>query len=122
MHGESYDHVTPTTDPGRIFTVFFGLIGIPLMFITAADIGKFLSEIVIRTYAKLLQFWHFVSTIVELLQTNLCDGDVDSMDSLVTKTATDMREFSVVDATPERDVWEKVGLLTKSVDSHQATV
>ncbi|KAK6034380.1 hypothetical protein COOONC_28113 [Cooperia oncophora] len=44
----SYDHVTPTTDPGRIFTVFFGLIGIPLMFITAADIGKFLSEIVIR--------------------------------------------------------------------------
>lgn len=43
-----YDHVTPTTDPGRIFTVFFGLIGIPLMFITAADIGKFLSEIVIR--------------------------------------------------------------------------
>ncbi|XGW34095.1 hypothetical protein V3C99_018125 [Haemonchus contortus] len=77
-----YDHVTPTTDPGRIFTVFFGLIGIPLMFITAADIGKFLSEIVIRTYGKLLQFWHFVSTIVELLQTNLCDGDVDSMDSL----------------------------------------
>lgn len=43
-----YDHVTPTTDPGRVFTVFFGLLGIPLMFITAADIGKFLSEIVIR--------------------------------------------------------------------------
>uniref|UniRef100_A0A8L8K9P4 Ion_trans_2 domain-containing protein n=1 Tax=Heligmosomoides polygyrus TaxID=6339 RepID=A0A8L8K9P4_HELPZ len=80
-----YDHVTPTTDPGRIFTVFFGLIGIPLMFITAADIGKFLSEIVIRSYAKLLQFWHFVASIVELLRTNMFDGDVDSVDSLQLK-------------------------------------
>ncbi|KAL6724239.1 hypothetical protein Aduo_019144 [Ancylostoma duodenale] len=80
-----YDHVTPTTDPGRIFTVFFGLIGIPLMFITAADIGKFLSEIVIRSYAKLLQFWHFVASIVELMRTNMFNGDVDSIDSLQLK-------------------------------------
>uniref|UniRef100_A0A0K0D3E1 Ion_trans_2 domain-containing protein n=1 Tax=Angiostrongylus cantonensis TaxID=6313 RepID=A0A0K0D3E1_ANGCA len=77
-----YDHVTPTTDPGRIFTVFFGLIGIPLMFITAADIGKFLSEIVIRSYAKLLEFWHFIASTVELLRTNMFDGEIDSVDSL----------------------------------------
>ncbi|KAK5980989.1 hypothetical protein GCK32_021315, partial [Trichostrongylus colubriformis] len=51
------------------------------MFITAADIGKFLSEIVIRSYAKMLQFWQFVSSIVELLRTNMFDGDVDSVDS-----------------------------------------
>jgi hypothetical protein len=31
---QGYDHVTPTTDAGRLFTVFFGLVGIPLMFIT----------------------------------------------------------------------------------------
>jgi hypothetical protein len=41
-----YDHLTPSTNAGRIFTVFYGLLGIPLMFITAADIGKFLSDLV----------------------------------------------------------------------------
>jgi hypothetical protein len=59
MNDESvagYDHVTPSTNAGRLFTVFFGLLGIPLMFITAADIGKFLSEMVTRSYSKLLQF------------------------------------------------------------------
>lgn len=34
--------------------MFFGLFGIPLMFITAADIGKFLSECVTTAYAKLV--------------------------------------------------------------------
>ncbi|KAK6760919.1 hypothetical protein RB195_022113 [Necator americanus] len=55
------------------------------MFITAADIGKFLSEIVIRSYAKLLQFWHFVASVVELMRTNMFNGDVDSVDSLQLK-------------------------------------
>ncbi|CAI5453999.1 unnamed protein product [Caenorhabditis angaria] len=80
-----YDHVTPATDPGRIFTVFFGLIGIPLMFITAADIGKFLSEIVIRTYAKLLAMWKMIANLVELIRTHLFDTDVDSIDSMELK-------------------------------------
>jgi hypothetical protein len=31
-----YDHLTPSTDAGRIFTVFYGLLGIPLMFITVS--------------------------------------------------------------------------------------
>uniref|UniRef100_A0A914UY41 Potassium channel domain-containing protein n=1 Tax=Plectus sambesii TaxID=2011161 RepID=A0A914UY41_9BILA len=55
-----YDHVTPSTNAGRLFTVFFGLLGIPLMFITAADIGKFLSEMVTRSYSKLLQFGRWI--------------------------------------------------------------
>ncbi|CAD6189168.1 unnamed protein product [Caenorhabditis auriculariae] len=80
-----YDHVTPATDPGRIFTVFFGLIGIPLMFITAADIGKFLSEIVIRTYAKLLEMWRMIASLVELMRTHIFDTDVDSIDSIELK-------------------------------------
>lgn len=41
------------TDTGKIFSVVFALIGIPLMFITAADIGKFLSE----TLLKLVKNW-----------------------------------------------------------------
>ncbi|CAJ0946911.1 unnamed protein product, partial [Mesorhabditis belari] len=80
-----YDHVTPTTDPGRIFTVFFGLLGIPLMFITAADIGKFLSEIVIRSYAKLLQIWEWISSVIEAIRDHLFASDVDSIDSVQLK-------------------------------------
>ncbi len=55
-----YDHITPLTSAGRLFTVIFGLLGIPLMFITAADIGKFLSEVVTNSYARVLQVLRFV--------------------------------------------------------------
>lgn len=48
------------TDTGKIFSVVFALIGIPLMFITAADIGKFLSE----TLLKLVKNWsNFISYV-----------------------------------------------------------
>lgn len=77
-----YDHVTPTTDPGRIFTVFFGLLGIPLMFITAADIGKFLSEIVIRSYGQLLNLWLWVAKTVDGIKDQLFRSDSDSLDSV----------------------------------------
>uniref|UniRef100_A0A5S6QQW3 Potassium channel domain-containing protein n=1 Tax=Trichuris muris TaxID=70415 RepID=A0A5S6QQW3_TRIMR len=39
-----YNFIDPVTDGGKIFAIAFALVGIPLMFITAADIGKFLSE------------------------------------------------------------------------------
>ncbi|VDP14258.1 unnamed protein product [Soboliphyme baturini] len=39
-----YNYIDPVTNSGKIFTIAFALVGIPLMFITAADIGKFLSE------------------------------------------------------------------------------
>uniref|UniRef100_A0A183BKX4 Ion_trans_2 domain-containing protein n=1 Tax=Globodera pallida TaxID=36090 RepID=A0A183BKX4_GLOPA len=39
-----YSEVSVNTDLGKIFSVIFALVGIPLMFITAADIGKFLSD------------------------------------------------------------------------------
>ncbi|MCP9264999.1 Uncoordinated protein 58 [Dirofilaria immitis] len=75
-----YDHVTPSTDPGRLFTVFFGLVGIPLMFITAADIGKFLSEIVIRSYTKLLELIEWIGSVIDAVRDWLKDDD-DSIDS-----------------------------------------
>uniref|UniRef100_A0A1I7WLK7 Uncharacterized protein n=1 Tax=Heterorhabditis bacteriophora TaxID=37862 RepID=A0A1I7WLK7_HETBA len=40
---------------------------------------------IVRSYAKLLQFWHFIASIVEMIRTNLFDGDVDSIDSLQLK-------------------------------------
>ncbi|VDK79004.1 unnamed protein product [Onchocerca ochengi] len=75
-----YDHVTPNTNPGRLFTVFFGLVGIPLMFITAADIGKFLSEIVIRSYTKLLELIEWIGSVTDAIRDYLKDDD-DSIDS-----------------------------------------
>uniref|UniRef100_A0A0N5AXT6 Ion_trans_2 domain-containing protein n=1 Tax=Syphacia muris TaxID=451379 RepID=A0A0N5AXT6_9BILA len=79
---EGYDHVTPNTDAGRIFTVFFGLVGIPLMFITAADIGKFLSEIVIQSYSRFLQFTSWLSRVYGLLRNYIKtnNDDEDSID------------------------------------------
>ncbi|KAH7724510.1 uncoordinated protein 58 [Aphelenchoides avenae] len=46
-----YGEVSVDTDTGKIFSVIFALVGIPLMFITAADIGKFLSETLL-TFVK----------------------------------------------------------------------
>ncbi|VDM39071.1 unnamed protein product [Toxocara canis] len=43
-----YGEVSVDTDLGKVFAVAFALVGIPLMFITAADIGKFLSETLLR--------------------------------------------------------------------------
>lgn len=75
-----YDHLSPITDMGRIFTVFYGLLGIPLMFITAADIGKFLSDLVIRGYGKLLAFYAWCVKLVEAIKSYVLDEDRDSFD------------------------------------------
>ncbi|CAD5221749.1 unnamed protein product [Bursaphelenchus xylophilus] len=48
-----YGEVSVDTDVGKVFSVVFALVGIPLMFITAADIGKFLSE----TLLKFVKNW-----------------------------------------------------------------
>lgn len=81
-----YDHVTPATNPGRLFTVFFGLVGIPLMFITAADIGKFLSEIVIRSYSKLFELFERIGSMIDAIRDCVKDDDdsiVSRLDSLL---------------------------------------
>uniref|UniRef100_A0A0N4Z3Y1 Uncoordinated protein 58 n=1 Tax=Parastrongyloides trichosuri TaxID=131310 RepID=A0A0N4Z3Y1_PARTI len=49
-----YGEVSVDTDVGKVFAVVFALVGIPLMFITAADIGKFLSE----TLLKFVNNWN----------------------------------------------------------------
>jgi len=76
-----YDHLTPTTDAGRIFTVFFGLLGIPLMFITAADIGKFLSDIVIRFYGTMLSIFSWIASVVDAIKDYIRGSDEASIDS-----------------------------------------
>uniref|UniRef100_A0AC35U3Y5 Ion_trans_2 domain-containing protein n=1 Tax=Rhabditophanes sp. KR3021 TaxID=114890 RepID=A0AC35U3Y5_9BILA len=78
-----YDHVSPNTDQGRMFTIMFGLVGIPLMFITAADIGRFLSEIVIRSYGKFLELCLWIASVLDSIKDYLIeDEDDDSLRSL----------------------------------------
>lgn len=39
-----YGHLVPITPTGRVFCIGFALVGIPLLLVTIADIGQFLSE------------------------------------------------------------------------------
>lgn len=57
-----YGEVSVDTDVGKVFAVVFALVGIPLMFITAADIGKFLSE----TLLKFVSNWNRMTRKVKV--------------------------------------------------------
>ncbi|KRX86773.1 TWiK family of potassium channels protein 7 [Trichinella pseudospiralis] len=46
-----FGNPSPTTFRGRLFCVFYGLIGIPLALITIADSGKFLGEFMVHVYS-----------------------------------------------------------------------
>uniref|UniRef100_A0A914BVB1 Potassium channel domain-containing protein n=2 Tax=Acrobeloides nanus TaxID=290746 RepID=A0A914BVB1_9BILA len=51
-----YGNLVPGTVQGRLFCIFYALFGVPLILITVADIGKFLSENIVwlyRTYTKI---------------------------------------------------------------------
>uniref|UniRef100_A0A915PBA0 Potassium channel domain-containing protein n=1 Tax=Setaria digitata TaxID=48799 RepID=A0A915PBA0_9BILA len=47
-----YGNLVPVTFQGRMFCIVYALFGVPLILITVADIGKFLSENIIWLYAK----------------------------------------------------------------------
>uniref|UniRef100_A0A7E4W745 Ion channel n=1 Tax=Panagrellus redivivus TaxID=6233 RepID=A0A7E4W745_PANRE len=108
-----FDHVTPATDAGRIFTVFFGLLGIPLMFITAADIGKFLSEIVIVCYGKILNFKAWVASVFDAMKDYLVSDDdvsITSREIREKKKRKKMRSMDVVEADEEDEEAERLQL------------
>uniref|UniRef100_A0AC34QHE6 Potassium channel domain-containing protein n=1 Tax=Panagrolaimus sp. JU765 TaxID=591449 RepID=A0AC34QHE6_9BILA len=45
-----YGNLVPVTFEGRMFCIFYALLGVPLILITVADIGKFLSENIVWLY------------------------------------------------------------------------
>ncbi|ETN72080.1 Ion channel [Necator americanus] len=51
-----YGNLVPTTTSGRIACIIFALFGIPLLLVTIADIGKFLSEFLSFLYKSYRSF------------------------------------------------------------------
>uniref|UniRef100_A0A2K6WHJ1 Potassium channel domain-containing protein n=1 Tax=Onchocerca volvulus TaxID=6282 RepID=A0A2K6WHJ1_ONCVO len=50
-----YGNLVPLTVQGRMFCIIYALFGVPLILITVADMGKFLSENIVWLYAKYAQ-------------------------------------------------------------------
>uniref|UniRef100_A0A915KI16 Potassium channel domain-containing protein n=1 Tax=Romanomermis culicivorax TaxID=13658 RepID=A0A915KI16_ROMCU len=60
----SYGHLVPQTTAGRVMCLIFCLIGIPLILVTIADIGRFLSIYVVLFYQHYAKFVKILSTFL----------------------------------------------------------
>ncbi|KAE9414086.1 hypothetical protein Angca_003635 [Angiostrongylus cantonensis] len=95
-----YGEVSVDTDVGKVFAVVFALVGIPLMFITAADIGKFLSE----TLLKFVSNWNRMTRKIKASFPR--SGRRKSMQS--SNGNTDTLDILGVDGTEEK-LWFPIG-------------
>ncbi|XP_042867557.1 two pore potassium channel protein sup-9-like [Penaeus japonicus] len=65
-----YGHSTPSTIPGKIFTIFYAMVGIPLCLVLFHSIGERLnkvSSIVIKSIKKLLKCRNTDATEIDLI-------------------------------------------------------
>uniref|UniRef100_A0A0N5CDR3 Potassium channel subfamily K member 18 n=1 Tax=Strongyloides papillosus TaxID=174720 RepID=A0A0N5CDR3_STREA len=53
-----YGHVAPMTTSGRIFTIIYGLVGVPFTLLTIANVGLFLTNIFKMTAIKIIVWKH----------------------------------------------------------------
>ncbi|GMR62620.1 hypothetical protein PMAYCL1PPCAC_32815 [Pristionchus mayeri] len=97
-----YGEVSVDTDMGKIFSVAFALVGIPLMFITAADIGKFLSE----TLLKFVSQWNRMTRRIKSFFCRSRYGRRKSMQS--SNGNTDTLDILGVDGTEDK-LWFPIG-------------
>ena len=56
IHSKGYGNITPKSDEGKILTIFYAMIGIPLMFMCLTNTGDLLDEVFITTYTKCIRF------------------------------------------------------------------
>lgn len=104
-----YGEVSVDTDVGKMFAVAFALVGIPLMFITAADIGKFLSETLMRFVRNWNRMMKWIKQICcrrkygrrKSMQSNGSAGGVGGDDD-------DGNEVFGIDGTEEK-LWFPIG-------------
>uniref|UniRef100_A0A0N4ZGD0 Ion_trans_2 domain-containing protein n=1 Tax=Parastrongyloides trichosuri TaxID=131310 RepID=A0A0N4ZGD0_PARTI len=69
-----YTQVTPSTSFGQLFSILYGLIGIPLMFFAAVDIGRFLSDCVLFAYPKFINIIRRIKKISGFEKDNNSNG------------------------------------------------
>ena len=53
-----YGNITPKSSIGKIFTMFYAMIGIPLMFMCLTQTGDLLAELFINLYTKTIRFFY----------------------------------------------------------------
>jgi hypothetical protein len=53
-----YGNITPKSNAGKILTIFYAMIGIPLMFMCLTNTGDLLAEVFITTYSKCIRFFY----------------------------------------------------------------
>ncbi|CAP72374.1 Potassium channel domain-containing protein [Caenorhabditis elegans] len=56
-----YGHIVPRTDEGRVAIIFYALLGIPLILVTIADIGRFLATYIIKLHHGYMAVMSFVT-------------------------------------------------------------
>jgi hypothetical protein len=55
---QGYGNITPKSDIGKIFTIFYAMLGIPLMFMCLTNTGELLAELFIISYSKCIRFFY----------------------------------------------------------------
>lgn len=102
------------TDVGKVFAVVFALVGIPLMFITAADIGKFLSETLLKfvsNWNRMIRRIKVGSLIESVLQQVCCRNRYTRRKSMQSSNGnTDTMEILGIDGAEEK-LWFPIGSL-----------
>ncbi|PIO70652.1 Ion channel [Teladorsagia circumcincta] len=53
-----YGHIAPETFSGRLFCIFFGLVGVPFTLLTVADLGMFISMIMREAVSRIGSLFH----------------------------------------------------------------
>uniref|UniRef100_A0A7I4YQ76 Ion_trans_2 domain-containing protein n=1 Tax=Haemonchus contortus TaxID=6289 RepID=A0A7I4YQ76_HAECO len=94
-----YGHIAPETFYGRLFCIFFGLIGVPLTLLTVADLGMFISMIMRQAVAK-----------VQLPDSPPCDGALSTARDLKSSETEEDEEEGMSEDLGSRRTAEAVVL------------
>ncbi len=79
----------PMTAKGQVFAIIYGLIGIPLMVLTAVDIGRFLSECVLFVYTKIVFLFSVVFLKLGIRKPSVCMAEVKVKTRLISRGSRD---------------------------------